>query len=337
VKILMKTLLLSVVLLCIAVQAQALDREVQIDILTSKITTLLKAGKNAEALQYFAELEGMQATLPESFDFFYIDTLDKSGKADKALERSEEYLKKYGKKGKYYGQVIEIVSRRSMEVEAQSKAAAAEKLAGEFITVPGGCFETSGTRVCLDAFRIGKYEVTQGQYTQIMGSNPSSFKSCGDTCPVEEVSWNDAQSFISRLNSQTGRRYRLPTEAEWEYACRSGGKQEEYCGGNIDAVAWYDGNSGKTTHPVGLKQPNGLGIYDMSGNVLEWLQDWHDVGSYPSSDSNPTGPSSGSKRVLRGGSWFNRSVSVRFRFRVGEEPTYRHNNLGFRLVLSSQD
>jgi len=148
VKKFVKTLLLSLVLLCIAVQAQALDREVQIDILTNKITTLLKAGKNAEALPYFAELEGMQAALPESFDYFYIDTLDKSGKAEKALERSEGYLKKYGKKGKYYGQVIEIMSRRSMEAEANAIEAKA-KPNGEKCMAIGGAECASG--YCLPA------------------------------------------------------------------------------------------------------------------------------------------------------------------------------------------
>lgn len=152
-----------------------------------------------------------------------------------------------------------------------------------------------------------------------MGSNPSHFSSCGDKCPVESVSWNDAQDFISRLNSRTGKRYRMPTEAEWEYAARSGGKREKYAGGNdVDAVAWYGSNSGSRTHPVGQKQPNGLGLYDMSGNVWEWCQDWYG-GSYynQSSRDNPGGPSSGSSRVIRGGGWVNAAGACARRIATG--------------------
>lgn len=203
-----------------------------------------------------------------------------------------------------------------------------------YINVPAGCFEANGKQVCLDAFRIGKYEVTKEQYKGVMGSNPSYFIKCGDDCPMNYVSWDDAQAFISRLNSQTGKRFRLPTEAEWEYACRGGGSNQTYCGGdNIDAVAWYDGNSGKTTHQVGQKQPNSLGIYDMSGNVWEWVSDWHDYNNYPSNGSNPTGPLSGSERVLRGGSWFNSAGLGRAAYRGSGAPGRRNTDIGFRLVL----
>ena len=208
----------------------------------------------------------------------------------------------------------------------------AKSVAGEFVNVPGGCFATNGKQVCLDAFRIGKYDVTQGQYKQVMGSNPSSFSSCGDGCPVENVSWNDAQAFISRLKSQAGKQYRLPTEAEWEYACHSGGKIEEYCGGdNIDAVAWYFGNSGGKTHPVGQKQPNGLGIYDMSGNVWQWVQDWYGI-LYPTSGNNPHGASSGSSRVFRGGSWRHLPAFVKSTYRYYFAPGFLSSYIGFRLV-----
>ena len=167
-----------------------------------------------------------------------------------------------------------------------------------------------------------------------MGSNPSHFSSCGDDCPVEQVSWNDTQNFISKLNSQTGRRYRLPTEAEWHYACTSGGRNEEYCGGNdVDAVAWYDKNSGNKTHRVGTKQPNGLGLYDMSGNVWEWVSDWYGD-SYPTGSRNPTGASSGSAKVLRGGSWIGIDRSTRAANRLRSNPANRDSYLGFRLAVS---
>lgn len=177
--------------------------------------------------------------------------------------------------------------------------------------------------------------MTQGQWQGLMGSNPSRFKSCGENCPVDTVTWNEVQNFISRLNQRSGKKFRLPTEAEWEYAARSGGKAEQYAGANSESAlgdyAWYRANSGEKTHPVGQKRPNGLGLYDMSGNVWEWCQDWN--GAYPSGNvTDPTGPSSGSNRILRGGSWFNNANRCRSANRFDFTPDYRSNNLGFRLV-----
>ncbi|MBJ6727581.1 formylglycine-generating enzyme family protein [Geomonas sp. Red875] len=193
-------------------------------------------------------------------------------------------------------------------------------------------WEKPAHQVCVSDFTMGKFPVTQGQWKRVMGSNPSYFSSCGDQCPVENVSWNEAQVFIHKLNSQSDKQYRLPTEAEWEYACRSGGKHEMFCGGNdIEAVAWYDRNSEKQTHPVGQKQPNGLGLYDMSGNVWQWVQDWY--GSYGSgSEKDPRGPVSGSQRVFRGGCWLLDAESARAVTRRGIGPGKFDDNLGFRLV-----
>ena len=202
----------------------------------------------------------------------------------------------------------------------------------EFVNVSGGCFQMGDNfgdgygdekpvhEACVNDFAIGKYEVTQGEYKRIMGNNPSAFSSCGDNCPVEKVSWNDAQDFIRKLNSQSGRSYRLPTEAEWEYAARSGGKREKYSGGdNVDAVAWYSGNSGSKTHPVGQKQANGLGIFDMSGNVWEWVSDW--FATYSNGrQQDPQGPSSGSIRVHRGGSWADVAGAARAAYRRNLSP-----------------
>lgn len=188
--------------------------------------------------------------------------------------------------------------------------------------------------VKLSDFYIGKYEVTQAQWRAVMGTNPSYFK--GDNLPVEWVSWNDIQEFIKKLNAQTGKRFRLPIEAEWEYAARGGSKSKgyKYCGSNnIDDVAWYRSNSSSKTHPVGQKTPNELGIYDMSGNVGEWCQDLY--GYYSSeAQTNPTGPSSGSDRVLRGGGWCNGARFCRVSDRKINFPDYRASNYGFRLVLS---
>lgn len=166
-----------------------------------------------------------------------------------------------------------------------------------------------------------------------MGGNPSYFK--GDNLPVETVSWNDCLGVISKLNSMTGRKFRLPTEAEWEYAARGGKKSRgyQYSGrSKISNVAWYDGNSGSWTHPVGTKQANELGIFDMTGNVWEWCQDWY--GSYSSSSqTNPTGDTSGSFRVSRGGSWFNDAGFCRSSYRFTSTPDGRRFNLGLRLAL----
>jgi hypothetical protein len=188
---------------------------------------------------------------------------------------------------------------------------------GEMSNVPGGCFKKAGKLICLDAFRIGRYEVTQGQWQQIMGNNPSRFKTCGNNCPVECVSWNDVQEFIGKLNNLTGGNYRLPTEPEWYYACTGGGKDEKYCGGDdVDDVAWYDNNSNDKPHPVGGKKPNGLGIYDMSGNVWEWLRDGH-----------------GSGRVISGGSWFSLNYFAESSFiRLTRPPNEKRFDLGFRLL-----
>ena len=183
-------------------------------------------------------------------------------------------------------------------------------------------------------YYMGKYEVTQSLWLAVMGSNPSKFK--GDYLPVEMVSWDDCQEFIGKLNSMTGRKFRLPTEAEWEYAARGGKKSRgyQYSGSsNISDVAWYDGNSGRKTRPVGTKQANELGIYDMSGNVYEWCQDWY--GSYVSSpQTNPTGAVSGSRRVYRGGSWGSNARYCRSSFRHFDTPDNRSYYLGLRLVLS---
>ena len=185
-----------------------------------------------------------------------------------------------------------------------------------------------------NGYYMGKYEVTQALWQAVMGSNPSYDK--GNDLPVENVSWKDCQKFISKLNSMTGRKFRLPTEAEWEYAAR-GGKESrgyQYSGSsNVSDVAWCVGNSGNKTHPVGTKQANELGLYDMSGNVLEWCQDRY--GSYiSSSQTNPTGAESGAYRVFRGGSWFDNAMYSCSSYRFYYSPHNRFSNLGLRLVLS---
>lgn len=221
----------------------------------------------------------------------------------------------------------------------------------EMVFVKGGTFqmgsnegdvtrETPVHTVSVSDFHIGKHEITQKQWREVMGTSPSGFKDC-DECPVEKVSWHDAKNFLSKLNQKTGKRYRLPYEAEWEYAARSGGKDEKWAGTNSDVgrYAWYQDNSGSKTHPVGTKMPNGLGIYDMSGNVWEWCEDWYDANYYAESPTiNPQGPSTGQYRVLRGGSWFTAAPANRCRaaFRGRNNPVkpdHTHPIYGFRVCL----
>jgi len=204
--------------------------------------------------------------------------------------------------------------------------------------------EKPAHQVTLSSYSIGQTEVTQALWKAVMGSNPSIFTGDLDLQrPVETVSWDDCQTFISKLNQLTGKNFRLPTEAEWEYAARGGNRSQgyKYAGSNnIDDVAWYYGNSyalGSSnpdygTHAVATKAPNELGLYDMSGNVLEWCQDWY--GSYSSNtQTNPTGPASGSNRVNRGGSWNYHSRYCRVSSRDYYAPSGAYYDLGLRLAL----
>ena len=191
-------------------------------------------------------------------------------------------------------------------------------------------------------FYLQTTEVTQGQWKAVMGSNPSYCKECGENSPVERVSWHDVKEFIRKLNQMEGvNKYRLPTEAEWEFACRAG-STTAFSNGEItelgcvqdstpDAIGWYCGNSNGKTHPVAQKKPNAWGLYDMHGNVYEWCRDW--AGNYPSaSATDPKGPSKGSYRVLRGGSWDSKSKNCRSAHRGYYVPDQRDDRLGFRLL-----
>jgi formylglycine-generating enzyme required for sulfatase activity/TolB-like protein len=229
------------------------------------------------------------------------------------------------------------------------------------VLVEGGTFQMGSSNgdsdekpvhtVTVKSFYMGRTEVTQKEWREVMGNNPSNFR--GDNLPVENISWYEAVEYCNKLSLKEGLTpayrgsrdsmvcdfnatgYRLPTEAEWEYAAKGGNKDYisyEYAGSNsVDGVAWYSGNSGNTTHPVGTKQANSLGLYDMSGNVWEWCWDWY--GSYSGGNqTNPSGASSGTIRVLRGGSWNSSAAGVRSAYRISVTPSNRDDDLGFRLV-----
>ena len=237
-------------------------------------------------------------------------------------------------------------SQQQVMSEKQRKAII-QNLINNMVCVEGSTFTMGGTseqgsvgldelpthQVSLASFSIGKYEVTQEEWQAMMGSNPSVFK--GAKRPVENVSWNDCQEFIRKLNAMTGKSFRLPTEAEWEYAARGGNRSigYKYAGGdNLDRVAWYNGNSGSTTHDVGQKSPNELGLYDMAGNVYEWCQDW--LGGYSrNSQTTITSPDSRLFRIIRGGCWKYHADTCRISFRASEKPDKATNNCGLRLAL----
>ncbi|MBM9519224.1 SUMF1/EgtB/PvdO family nonheme iron enzyme [Desulforhopalus vacuolatus] len=247
-------------------------------------------------------------------------------------------------------------------VSAQISATWIDPTTGmEFVLVKGGCYQMGDTfgegdsdekpvhEVCVDDFYMEKYEVTQGEWQKIMGSNPSSFKN-GDHYPVENVSWDDiTENFLPKLNRSSGKRYRLPTEAEWEYAARERGKKVRFGNGkdiadpreiNFDGRAWgkesysRTGVSREKTTKVGSFAPNRLGLYDMSGNVWEWCQDdWHNSYNGAPRYGSSWGNGSGSFRVFRGGGWFNSPGYVRAALRYCSSPDFSYSNLGFRLVF----
>ncbi len=255
--------------------------------------------------------------------------------------------------------LIDAANSKNFEFTANMRITPGESGAGlailagdcnRMVLIKGGAFEMGDVwgdggnderpvhTVTVSDFYMSKFEVSQNMWREIMGNNPSHFSGCDD-CPVENVSWNDIQDFLRKLNAKTGKKYRLPYEAEWEYAAREGGKKTyKYSGSNsADEAGWYDGNSGNKTRPSGTKKPNALGLYDMSGNVWEWCEDWYDGNYYKNSPSvNPKGPGSGSSRVLRGGSWFNSVRNIRVAYRYWLLPDYRYIDLGFRLVLPVQ-
>ncbi|MBI4714868.1 MAG: formylglycine-generating enzyme family protein [Nitrospirae bacterium] len=246
---------------------------------------------------------------------------------------------------------------------AMEKPSSAPHAIEGMVLVRGGCYEMGDREgdgssdekpvheVCVDDFYMGKTEVTQKEWQEVMGNNPSRVKDC-DSCPVDHVSWEDAKEYIARLKEKTGRSYRLPTEAEWEYAARDGGKGYKYGwgdgapSGNIadesmkkkfpEWAIWNGYDDGRVvTAPAASYAPNGLGLYDLTGNVWEWVEDWYSEGYYRESPrDDPRGPEAGEFRVLRGGSWNNKASSLRNANRDWGAPDFRFGNIGFRLVVS---
>ena len=282
-------------------------------------------------------------TLPEAFWFKHAQVALQAGSHAEAVESVTRYLTTAGRDGEHYRAALELLDRVTVAAESAARLAQLPReldnsLGMEFVLIEPGTFEMGSLatesgrdddegpvhQVTLSQpFYLGKYEVTQGQWAAVMRSNPSAFDTCGGNCPVEQVSWEDAQEFIVRLNRREGMNvYRLPTEAEWEYAARGRGRTGDY---------WYEGNSNGRTQPVGRKRPNGWGVYDMLGNVWEWTADWY--GPYSASPAtDPRGPSGGADRVSRGGSWYNIARYCRSANRRNDAPGDRNDDLGFRLA-----
>lgn len=240
-------------------------------------------------------------------------------------------------------------AKQSVPGAAAAKGIKDKATGMEFVFVKGGCYlmgdvageankdETPSHKVCVGDFYLGRYEVTRDQWQKISGSIPDNNDKCIEAnCPVENIGWQDAVKFIQALNKKSKAKYRLPTEAEWEYAARSGGRDEKYAGGSdLDAVAWYAGNSGNVPHSVGMKKPNGLGLYDMTGNVEEWCSDYYSKDYYGTSPvMDPKGPADGSERVQRGGNYDDEALWLRTVHRRHDNESHAgFERYGFRLVL----
>ena len=340
---------------------------------------LLDAMESLERILELQQEHGIE--IPGAFLFTYAQVSLRVGLYSQAIEAVTRYLTLTGRGGEHYREALQLLdsaeaakaaaleaaedaqkrleeSRRTAEAakaaaEEARKKAEAVIAAMEFAWIPAGEFrmgstssradddERPRTRVRISrGFYLGKYEVTQELWHAVMGTNPSHFSGCA-RCPVEEVSWDDAQAFVERLNGRSaGTSYRLPTEAEWEYAARAGTRGDDYAE-DLDAIAWHEGNSGERTHPVGQKTPNAWGLHDMLGNVNEWVQDWY--GIYPGGRvADPRGPSAGKHdlRVYRGCSWFigggpydnDCRPSSRLSWGVVSSPNRGSWHIGFRLL-----
>ena len=336
-----------------------LPPEIQMDILINTAKNDMEEERWKEAVQGFEKVIKLGVNPPGVFHFYYGKALLETDNIDSSLSSLTNYLTLVGRDGEYFEDTITLIVEAKNKLdeanlrseESQKKITdAAKETEDGMVFIKGGCFdmgdifddgssdENPEHMVCVADFYLGKAEVTQKQWIKIIGYDPSKFQ-CED-CPVERVSWYDVQGFIRKLNDTTGMNYRLPTEAEWEYAARSGGRKEKWAGtGNrveIGEYAWYSLNSGGRTNAVAGLKPNRLGLYDMMGNVWEWCSDWYNKQYYHHSTSkDPKGPMNGSHRVLRGGGWRSNANALHLTARNDFNPSSKKfSDIGFRLARS---
>jgi formylglycine-generating enzyme required for sulfatase activity len=335
----------------------------------TEITTLQLALNAIEEQNYPQALKHFRSSLKErplndAVLYAYGKALYETGNFSAAVEAYSAYIDKLGRRGDNFLAALEERQAaeqklQQQQAEAEKKAQAAEVLKNisasleanwlvvhvqmtnlvgsftepmtgiEMLLVRGGCYQRSNQQVCVDDFYLSKYEITQQQWQQVMGYNPAQ-SGQGPNHPVDSVSWTEASEFARRLGGSVGQ-YRLPTEAEWEYAARSGGKPHTYSGGSqLEQLAWYEENT-KSSQPVGLKKANQLGFFDMSGNVYEWCLDALQPADNAADQQNDT-----IERVRRGGSWASRAAYQRIDYRAsGAQDSYRDSDTGFRLAVSA--
>ena len=344
--------LLLAVLMSVTEAAAQLPPDIQADRYLVEAERHIGTGDHAAAKAALDRILELQAAhdlaLPETFWFKHAQVAHQAGAHAEAVESVTRYLTTAGRDGEHYREALELLDRA--EAGPPLSRELRNSIGMEFVLIAPGTFEMGSPetesrwydnevpvhQVTLSQpFYLGKYEVTQGQWTGVMGSNPSYFSACGRNCPVEGVSWEDAEAFIAELNRREGVEvYRLPTEAEWEYAARAGTQTTYHFGtdaSQLGAYAWYWYNSDFGTRPVGQKRPNAWGLYGMLGNVREWTADWY--GPYSGSPAtDPRGPSTGAGRVNRGGNWGGTPGDCRVATRYGDSPGDRTRYLGLRLA-----
>lgn len=356
--------------------AQDLPDDILADQYLLEAKKALESGEPKTARRAFVKIEALDTEPPLEFYFFFGKLLVEHGTTVDDARQGQASLKQFvvniEKSSEYYRPTLELLSVAGKQIEkaerlqteqATRQAAAQERatrlkdlmpsllenLKQQMVTVQGGTFTMGCTeeqsscdddekpvrQVQVNSFRIGKYQVTQDLWEAVMGKNPSRFRNC-PRCPVENVGWDDAKLFLKKLNALTGEHYRLPTDAEWEYAARGGQKSQAflYVGSDdLNSVAWYDKNSGNRVHRVGQKEPNGLGLYDMSGNVWEWMEDcWNKQYPGPPTDGSAWKSRDCSRHMLRGGAWTSYPRYLRSSNRYWNLSAFLRDDVGFRLV-----
>ena len=351
-----------VLLLSAPLVAQDLPPDVLADKYLVEAAEAVESGDAHGALDALKKVADLEVEPPPMFSMLYGKVLVEHGDGVQAWRRGRSLLARFavgaGRDSEHYIQALELIVAAESRMEAAARLSRIRgrlpeilrEVSGEMARVEGGTFamgctpeqvncgvdESPVREVRVESFEIGRYEVTQALWVAVMGENPSAFGGCL-RCPVETVGWDDVQVFLQRLNA-AGERYRLPSEAEWEYAARGGqlGRGHPHAGSaDWTAVAWYYENSGNRTQPVGSRQANELGLLDMSGNVREWVQDcWHVSYDDAPDDGRAWEEGDCGRRVIRGGSWDGKPGDVRTASRVWYTTDFRNNNLGFRIARS---